>query len=116
MGAGNGQAALSAGDFAQGAGAFQKHVTLLAGFHQFSQIGRNGGGVNHQRLVLIGRNKVRPVLVVHRNTFGLQLMREVGGCTVVSRHLEALELVVTCQCGHSDSADSYEINVLHTSL
>ena len=116
MRSGYGQATLPAGDFTQGTGPFHHIVASVEHLLHLSQVPGHGRGVNHKRFRYVGGHQVRPVLVVYGNPFLLQLGRELGGCTVISRHVVSLELVVAGQCGHPDSADSYKVNVLHISL
>ena len=76
MGAGNGETALSAGDFAQRAGTLQKGVSFFAGLGEFSKVGRNCRSIDYQRFVLVGRNQVRPVFIMYGDAFALQLVSE----------------------------------------
>ena len=114
--AGNGQAALSAGNLTQGTGALEHVVPLVHYFAQFPEVGGNGRGVHHQRFGLVGGNQVGAVFVVHRNAFGLQLGREIGRRAVVTGHVQPLELIVPGNGRHSNSTNSYEVYVFHTSL
>ena len=110
---GNGQAALSLGNLAQGTGTLEKEVAFLAGFHQLSQIGGNGGRVHHQGLVFVLRKELRLILVMHVNALSLQREGEVGGGPVITGHVVPLELVVAGKRTHADAANSYKVNVLH---
>ena len=116
VGAGNGQAALSLGDFSQRTGAFEHQVALIHRFPQFSQVGGDGGGVYHQRFLFVGRNLVGAVFIMDRDALGLQPGREVGGGAVVTGHLITLELEVAGDGAHADAPDSYEVYVFHTNL
>ena len=116
VGSGNGKAPLALGNLSKGAGTLEKGVSAFAGLHHFPKVLGHCRRINHQGLIYVGGNEVRPVLVVHGDAFGLKLGRELRRRTVVSSHAITLELVVTCQRGHSNSANSYEVYVFHTKL
>ena len=116
VGAGNRQAALAAGDLSQDAGALEQGIAAFRHFFQLSQVHRDGRGIDHQGVLHLVRDQVRPVLIVDGDAFPLQLGGELGRGAVVSAHLVTLEFVVTGQGAHSDSADADEINVVHISL
>ena len=116
VGAGYGQAALSPGNLSQGAGALEHPVASVHDFPQLAQVGRDGGGINHQRFLHVGGNQLRTVFIVDRDALGLQAGRELGGGAVVTGHLITLELEVTGNGAHADASDSYEIYVFHTNL
>ena len=116
MRAGYGQAALPAGNLTQRARALDDGIAPVHHFLHLSQVLRDGRCIYDQAFFYVGGDQVGPILVVDRDALVLELGRELGGSTVIARYVEALELVVACQCGHSNAANSYEINVLHTNL
>ena len=110
------QAALSARNLSQRTGTLEHLVSSAHDLLQFSEVLRDSRRVHHERVLHAGGNKVGPVFVVHGNPFLLQLGRKVGGRTVIAGHLVALEFIVAGQGRHAYAANSYEIDVLHTSL
>ena len=116
VGSGNRKAPLALGDLSKGAGALEKGVSAFAGLHHFPKVLGHRRRINHQGLVYVGGDEVRTVLVVDGYPFRLKLPRELRRRAVIPRHVEALELVVPGQRGHSNSAYTYEIYVFHTNL
>ena len=109
MRARNRQAALPAGDFAQHARTLHQPVAVLPHENEFSHIVRNGGGINHQRTLLLGRNQIRPVFIVDGDAFGLQFFRQIRRSAVITAHLQSFKLIVPRNRTHPDSPDSDKI-------
>ena len=113
VGAGDGEAALSPGDFTQGAGPLDEPVALLPDEIQFAEF-MDGRRPDDEGFLHVGGNQVWPVLVMDGDPFPLQGGRQVRRGLVIPGHPEPPELEIPGQGAHPDAPDAYEIYVLHT--
>ena len=115
MGAGNGQAALVAGDFAQDPGTLEQLVPLLADIDHLAEVLRNGRGPDDEGSFDILRDPVGVIGIVDHDTFRLQLLGQVRRRLVIAADSQAFAFPVAGDGTHADAADSEEIYlfVLH---
>ena len=110
--AANCKAGFSLCDVAESPAPLYYLVALGIDGHELLHVRRYRRRVDYQGVLLVLRNQGRIVLVMDGDAFALQGLGQRARGAVISAHVAAAALVISCQGAHSDSADSNEVNVL----